>query len=52
MTIVAEPGGGSVLAAPSDVDLVLDALIENALAYAPRGSTVAMVAGPDALSRR
>ena len=49
MTIVAEPGGGSVLAAPSDVDLVLDALIENALAYAPRGSTVAMVAGPDAL---
>jgi signal transduction histidine kinase len=43
MAIVAEGRGGSVLAAPADLDLILDALIENALAYAPAGSTVRLV---------
>jgi len=38
--------GGLVLCPPGDADRVLDALIENALLYSPRGSTVRVAAAP------
>ncbi|QEC47969.1 HAMP domain-containing protein [Baekduia soli] len=44
----AEPGP-AVLAAPADLDRVLDALVENALAYAPPGTTVTLGAGAGAI---
>ena len=42
---VAVDGGGIVWCARADLDRILDALIENALAYGPRGQTVRIVAG-------
>jgi two-component system sensor histidine kinase KdpD len=38
---------GSAWCAPADLDRVLDVLVENALRYAPAGSTVVLAAGPD-----
>jgi signal transduction histidine kinase len=43
--LIAEPRSpGPVQASSGDLDRVLDALIENALAYSPSGTTVAVVA--------
>jgi signal transduction histidine kinase len=38
---------GSAWCAPSDLDRILDVLVENGLRYSPSGSVVCLVAGPD-----
>jgi signal transduction histidine kinase len=48
MTVTHEPNGsaGAVWCAPADAERALDALLENAIAYAPRGSTVTIAVKP------
>ena len=41
-----DDAGGSVWCAQADAERVLDVLLENALAYAPGGSTVTLAAAP------
>jgi two-component system, OmpR family, sensor kinase len=43
---------GTVWAARADLERALDALLENALRYSPRGSTVTIIAGPGRLEVR
>lgn len=50
--VVAEGEGGTVHASRADLDRVLDALIENALHYAPAGTTVTVTAAPGGLTVR
>lgn len=50
--VVAEGDAGAVRASRADLDRVLDALIENALHYAPAGTTVTVTAAPGALTVR
>ncbi len=47
LTIETDTSPGTVHVAREDVDRALDALIENALHYSPRGTPVALAAGPD-----
>ena len=47
-----EPGERSAWAAGPDLERALDALVENALRYAPSGSTVIVVSGPGRLEVR
>jgi signal transduction histidine kinase len=42
---VAEGAGGEGWAAPADIERALDALVDNALRYAPRDSTVTLAVG-------
>jgi signal transduction histidine kinase len=46
---VATASAGSVWCARSDLDRILDVLVENALHYSPAGSTVQIAALPDAI---
>jgi signal transduction histidine kinase len=51
IALIAEPppGAGAAWAPRAELDRALDPLVENALAYAPEGSTVRIVAGADVI---
>jgi signal transduction histidine kinase len=48
----AQPGVAPAWAALPDLERALDALVENALAYSPAGSTVSIVSGPGRIEVR
>ena len=47
-----DPGAGTVWIARSDLERALDVLVENALGYAPEGSTVVVGADPGVITVR